>query len=394
MTYIAGEVAPGWEPVRDAFVANFEQSEEVGAGVAVYHRGNKVVDLVGGSFDADRTGDYTPDALQLVFSTTKGITAIAVAMCVERGLLDYDEKVSTYWPEFAQAGKGDVTVAQLLSHQVGLPTIDGKLTLAEALDWPTVTAALAAQAPLWEPGTGHGYHALSYGWLAGELVRRVDPKERSLGGFVADEIVTPLGASTELWIGLPEEQEARLSPIIPSPPPSDPAMLAMMQQFMGPDSLAGRALSLNGAFVDDSGQFGGAFNRRDVHAAEVPAANGITNAASLARVYSAVVGEVDGVRLLGDDIVARASTCVTPAGEPDNCLMMPTTFGMGFMTSGDFSLFGGGRSFGHPGAGGSVGYADPDQQIGFGYVMNQMATNMANDQRAASLSAAVNSVLA
>ena len=376
---VGGSVAAGWEPVREAFVANLESGEEVGCGVAAYHRGRKVVDLWGGHFDKDRSRPYQEDTLQLVFSTTKGITAIAVAMCVERGLLSYSEKVSTYWPEFAAHGKGDATVAQLLSHQCGLYTVDGDISLAEALDWSTITARLAATAPRWEIGTKHGYHALTYGWLAGELVRRVDPAHRSLGRFVAEEIVAPLSA--ELWIGLPESHESRVSPMIgglnQTPEDVDPAVKAMLEQFMGPNSPGGQALSLNGAFGGD-----GAFNRRDVHAAEIPAANGISNARSLARVYAATIGEVDGVRLLAPATVETARRTVTPDGEPDACLIMPTTFGMGFMTHGQFTPYSGTGSFGHPGAGGSVAFAQPERQLGFAYVMNQMATNLANDRRA------------
>ena len=168
-----GLVLGGWEPVREAFADNLASGRDVGAGVAVYHRGQLVVDLRGGFFDRSRTAPYAHDTLQLVFSTTKGVTAIAVGMCVDRGLLDYDEKVSAYWPEFAAAGKGDITVSQLLSHQAGLFSVDAPVTLADALDWATITGRLAEQAPLWEPGTTHGYHALTYGWLAGELVRDV-----------------------------------------------------------------------------------------------------------------------------------------------------------------------------------------------------------------------------
>lgn len=382
MSGVQGSVAMGWEPVREAFAANLASGEEVGCGVSVYHRGRKVVDLWGGHFDEARTQPYAEDTLQLVFSTTKGIAAIAVAMCVERGLLSYDEKVSTYWPEFAQVGKGEATVAQLLSHQCGLYTVDGDITLAEALDWSTITARLAATAPRWEIGSAHGYHALTYGWLAGELVRRVDG--RSVGRFVQDEIVSPVGG--ELWIGLPESEERRVSPMIGSlagddDPSMDPAVKAMMEQFMGPNSPGGQALSLNGAFSVD-----GAFNRRDVHAAEIPAANAITNAPTLARIYAATIGDVDGVRLLKKpETVERARTTVTPPGEPDTCLIMPTTFGMGFMTHGMFTPYAGPGSFGHPGAGGSVAFAHPERNLAFAYVMNQMATNLANDRRAQSL---------
>ena len=380
---IGGEVAPGWESVREAFATNFAESEEVGAGVSVYHRGAKVVDLWGGSFDAKGSADYTSDTLQLVFSTTKGITAIAVAMCVERGLLSYDEKVSTYWPEFAAHGKADATVAQLMSHQCGLYTVDGDITLAEALDWSTITARLADTKPRWPIGTAHGYHAITYGWLAGELVRRVDPAHRSLGTFVQQEIVQPLGG--ELWIGLPESHESRVSPMIGGLGPAaddniDPAVKAMLEQFMGPNSPGGQALSVNGAFAVD-----GAFNRRDVHAAEIPAANGITNARTLARIYAATIGEVDGVRLIKPETVEKVRTTVTPTGEADVCLIFPTAFGMGFMTHTQFSPFGGPGSFGHPGAGGSVAFALPEHNIGMGYVMNKMAANLANDVRAARL---------
>ncbi len=383
MVDVGGVVADGWESVRHAFVANLESGQETGCAVSVYHQGEKVVDLWGGHFDAAGSTPYADDTLQLVFSTTKGITAIAVAMCVERGLLSYSERVSTYWPEFAAHGKGDATVAQLLSHQCGLYTVDGDISLADALDWNTITSRLAETAPRWSIGAQHGYHALTYGWLAGELVRRVDPQGRSLGAFVRDEIVDPVGA--ELWIGLPAEHEDRVSPMIGGLNPGggddvDPAVKAMLEQFMGPNSPGGQALSLNGAFSVE-----GAFNRRDVHAAEIPAANGITNARSLARIYAATIGEIDGVRLLDPSTVEVARSTVTPAGEPDTCLIMPTTFGMGFMTHGQFTPYAGPGSFGHPGAGGSVAFAQPERNMAFAYVMNRMAENLANDLRAQAL---------
>jgi CubicO group peptidase (beta-lactamase class C family) len=342
----------------------------------VYHRGVPVVDVAGGTFTRDG-GTYDRSTLQLVFSTTKGITAIAVAMCAGRGLIDYDAPVSTYWPEFAAGGKGDATVAQLLSHQLGLITVEG-LTLEQALDWDTVTAALAAASPDWPIGSGHGYHALTYGWLAGELVRRVDG--RSLGTFVAEEIAKPLGA--ELWIGLPESEESRVSPLIRDEPTAvPPEMQAIIDAIMGPGTRGGRALSLSGAFSVD----GGTFNRRDVHAAELPAANAITNASSLARIYAATLGPVDGVQLIEDAVRERARTKITPDGEPDLCLQAETTFGLGFMVNGPFTVYSGPGSYGHPGAGGSVGFADPDHDLAFAYVMNTMATNLAGDLRAQNL---------
>jgi len=385
-TTVGGFVAPGWEPVRAAFEKNFELGEEVGASAAVYHRGQRVVDIWGGAFGLGSERPYDDSTLQLMFSTTKGIVAIAVAMCVQRGLIDYDAPVSTYWPEFAAHDKGDATVAQLLSHQCGLIAPDGPVTLADALDWKTITAMLADTKPDWPIGTGHGYHAVTFGFLAGELIRRTDG--RSPGQFVSDEIAGPLGV--ELWIGLPEEMEDRVSPILGRPlneDNPDPAIKAMLEMFLGPGTRGGRALFLNGAFqVED------AFNRRDVHAAEVPAANGIGNAAALAKIYAATIGEVDGMRLLGKDVLDRARTTVTPENEPDLCLVMPTTFGMGFMTHGVFTPYSGPGSFGHSGAGGSNAFAQPERQLAVGYVMNKMAANLAADARAQRITDAAASV--
>lgn len=391
MTNFGGSVESGWEAVEAAFRGNFERGEETGAAVAVYHRGRQVVSLWGGVFDEGSDRPYDDSTLQLVFSTTKGIAAVAVGICVGRGQLDYAEKVSTYWPEFAAHGKGDATVAQLLSHQCGLFSVQGEISLAEALDWGTITARLAATEPEWPIGTAHGYHALTYGWLAGELVRRVDPAHRSIGQFVADEIAGPLGL--EMWIGLPAEHEERVSPIQGSPlaaQTDDPVVKAMIEQFMGPNTRGGRALSLNGAFNLDGGN---AFNRRDVHAAEIPAANGITNAPSLARMYAATIAPIDGVQLLTDEVREIARTTVTPDNEPDSCLIMPTTFGMGFMTHGPFTPYAGPGSYGHPGAGGSVAFAQPERELAFAYVMNQPAGNLANDARAQHLVDAATSII-
>ena len=387
---ISGSVEQGWEGVRAAFEENFASGEDVGAGVAVYHRGRKVVDLTGGWFDAEQSRPYDADTLQLVFSTTKGITAIAVAICAQRGLIDYSAPVSQYWPEFAAHGKGEATVAQLLSHQCGLFSVQGEISIEEALDWDTVTARLADTAPEWPIGSAHGYHALTYGWLAGELVRRVDPAHRSIGRFVQEEIAGPLGV--ECYIGLPEALESRVSPILGGlvPDDVDPAIKQMMEMFLGPNSNAGRALSLNGAFTTDNGNV---FNSRAVHAAEVPAANGITNAAALARIYSATHTSVDGVQLLTDEVRDVARTIVTPADEPDACLIMPTTFGMGFMTPSSFMPYAGAGSYGHPGAGGSVAFAQPERELAFAYVMNKMAGNLANDPRALRLIEAATAVI-
>ncbi len=386
-----GTVERGWEAVETAFRRNFELGEEIGASVAIYHQGRPVVQLWGGSFDGGAR-PYDDTTLQLVFSTTKGIAAIAVAICAQRGLIDYAAPVSTYWPEFAAKGKGEATVAQLLSHQCGLFSVQGEISLAEALDWPTITARLADTEPEWPIGSTHGYHALTYGWLAGELVRRVDPQHRNIGRFVAEEIAGP--TATEVYIGLPETLEPRVAPIVGSPlagggdAEMDPAVKAMIEMFMGPNTNGGRALSLNGAFSGDD-----TFNRRDVHAAEIPAANGITNSISLAKVYASTMARVDGVQLLDDAVRDRARITVTPDNEPDSCLIMPTTFGMGFMTHGPFTPYAGPGSYGHPGAGGSVAFAQPERELAFAYVMNKPASNLANDARAQHLVDAATTII-
>ena len=365
-------VEPGWEPVRDELLANLDSGMDRGAGVSVFHRGRCVVDLMGGHRDRNGEVPYGPDTLQVVFSTTKGITALAVAMCVERGLLDYAERVATYWPEFAAHGKQDITVAQLLSHRGGLYTVDGPITLEEALHWDTVTSRLAATAPLFPPGSTHGYHALTYGWLAGEIVRRATGQ--GLGEFVQEHIVQPLGV--ELWIGLPEEHEPRVAHLMAHPIPKFPPEIArIMLETSGPGSLGEKALSLNGAF----GQ--GAFNRRDVHAAQIPGANAITNARSLATVYAATIGEVNGVRLLSEETRRLATTSETPAGEIDAILGQPTDFAKGWMLHSSRNNYGGAGGFGHDGAGGSVACAVPSRELAVSYVMNTMLTSYDGDPR-------------
>jgi CubicO group peptidase (beta-lactamase class C family) len=390
---VNGFVAPDWEPVHEVFTQTIDSKQDVGAAVSLFHRGQCVIDLVGGYFDKESTKPYDHDTLQLVFSTTKGVTAIAVAMCVERGLLSYQEPVALFWPEFAAAGKEHATVAQLLSHQVGLYTVDGPITLAEALDWNIVTQRLAATAPAFPIGSTHGYHALTFGWLAGELIRRVDG--RNIGRFIAEEIANPLGV--EIYVGLPELLEPRVSPLNtgwpratnePAPTQTmDPAVKEFMDKILGPNTLGGKALSLNGAF-----SVAGGFNRREIHAAEIPAANGITNARSVAKMYAATMGEVQGahgpVRLVSPETMIAMSTTVTPRGEADLCLVIPTSFGMGFMTHNDFIPYSGPGTFGHPGAGGSMSFADPSRDMSFSYVMNRMGEALVGDQRSARLIAA------
>lgn len=388
---IHGTVAPGFEGVRDAFEANFTRDPdpmlsmlgdtgpaEVGAAVSVYHRGEKVVDLWGGEADRRTHRPYDGDTLQLVFSTTKGVVAICANLLAQRGELDLDAPVTRYWPEFGAAGKSEVPVRWLLSHRVGLPWIDGEMTLEQALDWDGVVDALAAAPPVWEPGSQHGYHATTYGWLVGEVIRRVSG--RSVGEFVQAELSGPLGL--DLWIGLPDEHHERVAPLEVIELPDDPNIAALVDQFIGPESNLGRALyAPGGAFTEH--QFG-TFNRPDVWRAEIPAANCITDARSLARLYAACVGEVGGSRILTPAQIDLAIERQTEG--VDHVLMgLDMQYGLGFNLPNDMLKLGGHRSFGHYGAGGSVAFADPDAELGFGYVMNKMFLGLTGDPRTGTL---------
>ena len=387
MTDIHGEVASGYEAVREAFAGNFEKHGEVGAAFSLYVRGEKVVDLWGGVADKTTGREWTEDTLQLVFSTTKGAAAICAHLLAQSGALDLEAPVAEYWPEFAAEGKGDIPVRWLLSHRAGLPTVEAMLSPSDICAWQPLVEALAAQKPYWTPGTAHGYHALTYGHLVGEVVKRVDG--RSIGRFFADEVAKPLGL--DFWIGLPESEEPRVSRLETAAIGGIPAELDvealpenirdLLKAATDPEGLLQRALNVSRPDALD-------FNSREVHGAEIPAANGITTARSLARMYAATVGEVDGVRLLSPETVADAVE--ERSNGPDKVLMVPTRFGSGFFIPSVFSPLLGPSSFGHAGAGGSLGVADVDRQIGYGYVMNQMQQNLSGDPRTLALAAAVN----
>jgi len=369
-----GTVDPGFEAVADAFAANFAEHGDVGAAVCVYHRGRPVVDLWGGLADRDAGRPWERDTLQLVFSTTKGIAATCVHLLAERGELDLESPVARYWPEFAAQGKSEIPLRWVLSHEAGLAAVTGEVTMDDVLGWEGVVAAIAAQAPVWEPGTAHGYHARSYGWILGEVVRRVTG--RSLGQFFADEIAGPL--SLDFFIGLPADELGRVAHLYP--PVVDPAIKEIMDAFMGPETLLGQVVTgPSGLFAYDD-----TWNRPDVLAAEMPSSNGVGTARAIARLYAALIGEVDGRRLLTSATVERA-TEVQVSG-PDKVIGLPMSFGLGYMTPPPGGPPG---SFGHAGAGGSLGIADPSAGWSLGYVMNQMQLGMTGDARSAGLVDAV-----
>ncbi|WP_435187241.1 serine hydrolase domain-containing protein [Streptomyces sp. bgisy126] len=384
---VRGTVAAGWEPVRDAFLRNFEQRGERGAAVAVHRDGVKVVDLWAGSRDVDGEDPWTEDTAQVVRSATKGVAAAVPLLLHQRGLLDPDAPVATYWPEFKAAGKDRATVRDLLAHRAGVPVLDRPLTLAEAVDLPTATAAVAAQAPVWEPGTEHGYHAHTLSWLLSGLVHRVTG--RTIGRWVAEEIAGPLGL--DLWIGLPEAEARRVGRIGPveevEPAGSGALRLrpkrAVTEAYRDPGSLTRRAFGVIDPKPDE--------NDPVYRAAELPGSAGVATARALSRFYAATLGPVDGAdRLFAPATLTLART--EESAGTDRVLLVGTRFGLGHMLHGPASPLLGPSSFGHPGRGGSLGFADPDSGIAFGYVTNGMRRTVTADPRAQALVRAVGAV--
>ena len=378
--HVLGLVQPGCGVIAEAFERNFTDHHELGAGFSLYVDGEQVVDIWGGTADRASGRPWDGSTLQLVFSTTKGAAAICVAQLVESGALSYDDLVEQHWPTLVAAQSTGLTVGQLLSHQAGLIAFDRRLSFDEVCAVTPVVEALEVQTPFWTPGADHGYHALTYGWLAGELLRRIDG--RSIGTFFAEEVAGPLGL--DFWIGLPEQEESRVSTLQLAPAPTDPAEIAMIQQSMGRGTHGYRALSLDGTIRMAPVNH---FNARELHATEMAAANGITNAGSLARMYAATIGAVDGIRLFGDDTLAMARA--ERVSGPDLTLIKPTRFGAGFWLHNVSTPMIQDGSFGHAGAGGSLGFANPELGIGYGYVMNQMGGGLTGDPRTNNLNNAV-----
>ncbi|MEV0317209.1 serine hydrolase domain-containing protein [Streptomyces sp. NPDC050658] len=384
---VNGTVAVGFEPVRDAFVRNFGERGERGAAVTVYRDGRKVVDLWGGTKDVDGSAPWERGTAQIVRSATKGVAASALLLLHQRGELDLDAPVGSYWPEFKARGKERTLVRHLLSHRAGVPALDRPLTPAEAADPDLAAEAVAAQAPAWEPGADHGYHAQTYSWLTGEVVRRVTG--RSLGEWVDAEISRPRGL--DLWIGLPEGEADRVGRIGRISPPEPPGGLRVRprrnvaEAYADPDSLTQRAFGAITPAPDE--------NDAAYRSAVLPASNGIATADGLARFYASLMGEVGGD---GPGLFSP-STLEAARGEestgPDRVLIVNTRFGLGYMLHGGASPLLGPGSFGHPGRGGALGFADPDTGIAFGYVTNGMNKGVTADPRAQALVGAVRGVL-
>jgi CubicO group peptidase (beta-lactamase class C family) len=377
---IHGHCDSAFEGVKDAFAENFRERREVGASVAVSLDEKMVVDLWAG---VARQGTQTPwrrDTIVNVYSASKGLAALCAHRLVDQGKLVLDAPIARYWPEFAQAGKSELPVHLVLSHRAGLPAIKQPLPSDALYDWETMTSALAAQAPWWPPGSKHGYHALTFGYLVGELVRRITGK--SVGRYLRDELAVPLGL--DCFIGFDAAEDYRVADIISPPPMPAEQQENLATIFKDPESVAAKAIS-NPSMILKIWSAKVANSRR-WRSAEIPAGNAHTNARAFATLYGALAcgGTYAGVQVLSEESIGRCYT--EQSNGPDAVNLTPTRFSLGFgMSLPDQKMGPNPRAFGHSGAGGSIGFADPDASVGFGYAMNQMLPGNLIDVRAAAL---------
>lgn len=382
---IHGTVADGFAPVRTAFEAAFDGAPNMGASLAILVDGAPVVRLWGGIADERDGRTWTEHTASVIFSCTKGLMSLLVARLVEAGRLDYDAPVARYWPEFAQNGKGAVTVADALAHRAGLSAPVDDLTLADILDWDGVTGKLAAQAPLWPPGQGYAYHALTHGWLAGELVRRVTGM--SPGAYFR-ETIAPLGA--EAWIGLPASR-GDIAHLQVAPDMAELAAADAAKAETEAGKWPYRAMTLGGALPATLATSDGGFNDRRVQAAEIPGAGGIATAEGLASIWSAAVTPTRGQQLVSAEIIRRATQPISE-GAPVFAADPPfPRWGLGFQLDSAAYRFLTAESFGHGGAGGQVAFADPRYRVGFAFITNWMRG--VGDTRGAGVVDALRSVL-
>jgi CubicO group peptidase (beta-lactamase class C family) len=389
---IDGRVAPGFESVRQVFEENFRSRNEIGASVAVVVRNELVVDLWGGMASPREGRPWREDTLVNMFSTTKGMSALAVAHAHSRQLFDYDEKVSVYWPEFAAGGKADITVRTLLSHQAGLSAIDQPMDMMTLASADAVAEAIGRQQPAWVPGERHGYHGITLGWYESELIRRTDPLHRTMGRYFADEIAGPLGM--DFHIGLPDEiPEERLARIMGDWYRSKMVLnirtmpTEFVKNFLNPRTITARSFS-NPKVLGMPLRY----NDRDMRRIELPASNGTGTARSVAVAYGEFA--TGGIRLgIDPATLASLSHPATPpsSGRFDEVLRMDTTFSLGCCKPWPGFDFGSPNAFGTPGAGGSMGLADPELELGFCYAMNRMGFHLFDDPRERALREAARS---
>jgi CubicO group peptidase (beta-lactamase class C family) len=385
---VAGFVAEGFEKIEKTFEEIISQAPGSGAAVSIWHKGRNVVNLWGGLADDESKTAWSEETKVVVFSSTKGLMSLALAQLFQAGKFSYDDLVIKYWPEYKGAGKDRTTIGQLVSHQAGVPFFAGEIQPDQVIDWDYMISQIEQEAPVWEPGTAYAYHAITHGWLTGEIIRRVSGM--SPGQYLAKEISSPLNADT--WLGIPAELESKVAPSY-----AHADLTSFFVDLKEKNTDAGnfliRSLTLGQAFSMNLVGKNEGFNSRAVHAAELPGAGGISTAHGISKIWSSVVHETDGVRLLKDETV-QFVTKVQSEGKPFTDLEPPySKFGMGFQLDSAARGYLTQSSFGHDGAGGQCAFADPEHKIGFAFLTTEMRGGEVEDDRATRLIGDLRSIL-
>ena len=385
---VAGFVSDGFEKIKTSFQEIIDQAPDSGAAVSIWHKGENVVNLWGGLADRDTKAAWDEDTKVVVFSCTKGLMSLALAKLFQAGKLSYDDLVVKHWPEYQGAGKEKTTIGQLVSHQAGVPFFAEDVEKDQVINWYYMISQIEQEAPLWSPGSEYAYHAITHGWLTGEIIRRVSGK--SPGEYLAKEISSPLKADT--WLGLPSDLESKVAPSY-----AHADLTSFFVDLKEKNTAAGnfliRSLTLGDAFSMNLVGKNEDFNSQAVHAAEIPGAGGISTAHGISKIWSSAVHETDGVRSLSDETVQYV-TKVQSEGKPFTDLEPPySKFGMGFQLDSPARGYLTQSSFGHDGAGGQCAFADPEHKIGFAFVTTEMRGGEVEDDRATRLIGDLRSIL-
>lgn len=385
---IEGFVAEGFERIQERFAEIIAQAPDAGSAVSIWHEGRNVVNLWGGVADKDAKTPWVEDTKAVVFSSTKGLMSLAIAQLYQAGKISYDDLVIKHWPEYKGDGKDGTTVRDLVAHRAGVPFFEVDIHEDQVIDWDYMVSRIEAEPAMWEPGSAYAYHAITHGWITGEIIRRVTGM--SPGQYLAKHISAPLAADT--WLGLPAELESKVSVSFPHED-----LTKFFVDLKEKDTNAGnfliRSLTLGNAFSMNLVGKKKGFNAPEVHQAEIPGAGGISTAHGISKIWSSVVHETDGVRLLSDETV-KYVTSVQSEGKPFTDLEPPYgAFGMGFQLDSPARRYLTSASFGHDGAGGQCAFADPQHKIGFGFVTSEMRGGELEDDRATSLIGELRKVL-
>lgn len=385
---VQGFVADGFEEIQKTFQTIISQAPESGAAVSIWHKGKNIVNLWGGLANKDSKTQWKEDTKVVVFSCTKGLMSLAIAKLFQENKLDYSDLVSKFWPEYAVAGKEKTTVRDLVAHRAGIPFFKNDIKLEQAIDWNYMVSKIEKETPLWEPSTAYAYHAITHGWLTGEIIRRITGI--SPGEYLSKEISSPLNSDT--WLGLPAVLEEKVAVSYPSLGLSS-FFNDLKKENTHPGNFLIRSLDLGGAFpVDLAGPDVG-FNTPAVHQAQIPGAGAISTAHGISKIWSSTVHETEGIRLLSDETVGFV-TKVQSEGKPFTDLEPPYgKFGMGFQLDSPARGYLTTSSFGHDGAGGQCAFADPVNKVGFAFVTSEMRGGVVEDDRATQIIKVLSSIL-